>query len=474
MWSSTQAVVRLIRVGEMDVADGLPPPDRWRAMLAVSLAVAMSVLVTSLANIALPTIARDMHATPAASIWVVNAYQLAVTVTLLPFSSMGDIYGHRRVYVCGLAMYTAASLICATAPSLPVLVLGRVLQGFGGAGIMSVNGALVRFIYPRDLLGRGIGLNALVVAGSSAAGPSVAAAIMSIASWPWLFALQVPGGALALLLSLRFLPRTPRIGHPFDPISAVLNAVTLGLFILGLDGIGRGQGAISVLVQLSVSLFIGWFFVHRQLSLAAPMLPVDLFRRPVFALSVATAICAHAAQLVAFIALPFYFQYVSGLSPIQIGVLITPWPAALVIMAPIAGRLADRHSAGLLGGLGLAVMTLGLLLVLFMPHHPSQLNVAWRLAVCGFGFGFFQSPNNRLMIASAPRDRAGAGSGMLSTSRLVGQTTGSALVSLIFGVTHGGGDALELGTRLAIAMAASFAGIAMVLSMLRVRQPQLV
>jgi DHA2 family multidrug resistance protein-like MFS transporter len=456
----------------MEVADGLPPPDRRRAMLAVSLAVAMSVLVTSLANIALPTIAHDMHATPAASIWVVNAYQLAVTVTLLPFSSIGDIYGHRRVYVCGLAIYTAASLICAMAPSLPVLVLGRVLQGFGGAGIMSVNGALVRFIYPRDSLGRGIGLNALVVAGSSAAGPSVAAAIMSVASWPWLFALQVPGGALALLLSLRFLPRTPRIGHPFDPLSAVLNAITLGLFILGLDGIGRGQGTITVLVQLSVSILIGWFFVHRQFSLAAPMLPVDLFRRPIFALSVATAICAHAAQLIAFVALPFYFQYVSGLSPIQIGVLITPWPAALVVMAPIAGRLADRHSAGMLGGLGLAVMTLGLLLVLSMPHQPSQANVAWRLAVCGVGFGFFQSPNNRLMIASAPRDRAGAGSGMLSTSRLVGQTTGSALVSLVFGITHGGSEGLELGTRLAIAMAASFAGIAMVLSMLRVREPQ--
>jgi DHA2 family multidrug resistance protein-like MFS transporter len=456
----------------MEVADGLPPPDRRRAMLAVSLAVAMSVLVTSLANIALPTIAHDMHATPAASIWVVNAYQLAVTVTLLPFSSIGDIYGHRRVYVCGLAMYTAASLICAMAPSLPVLVLGRVLQGFGGAGIMSVNGALVRFIYPRDSLGRGIGLNALVVAGSSAAGPSVAAAIMSVASWPWLFALQVPGGALALLLSLRFLPRTPRIGHPFDPLSAVLNAITLGLFILGLDGIGRGQGTITVLVQLSVSILIGWFFVHRQFSLAAPMLPVDLFRRPIFALSVATAICAHAAQLIAFVALPFYFQYVSGLSPIQIGVLITPWPAALVVMAPIAGRLADRHSAGMLGGLGLAVMTLGLLLVLSMPHQPSQPNVAWRLAVCGVGFGFFQSPNNRLMIASAPRDRAGAGSGMLSTSRLVGQTTGSALVSLVFGITHGGSEGLELGTRLAIVMAASFAAIAMVLSMLRVREPQ--
>jgi DHA2 family multidrug resistance protein-like MFS transporter len=295
---------------------------------------------------------------------------------------------------------------------------------------------------------------------------------MSVLSWPWLFALQVPAGLLALLLAGCFLPQTPRTGQPFDPLSAVMNAVTFGLFITALDGIGHGQGLARVLVEFSVSIVVGWFFVQRQYALAAPMLPVDLFRRPVFALSVATAICAHAAQLIAFVALPFYFQYVSGLSPIEIGVLITPWPAALVIMAPIAGRLADRHSAGLLGGFGLAVMTLGLLLVLFMPEPPTRLDVAWRLAVCGIGFGFFQSPNNRLMIASAPRDRAGAGSGMLSTSRLLGQTTGSALVALVFGLTHGGPHAFELGTKLAIGMSAAFAGVAMMLSLLRVSQPQ--
>jgi MFS transporter, DHA2 family, multidrug resistance protein len=465
--------MRWVRASDLEITDGLPPRERWRAMLAVAIAIAMSVLVTSIANIALPTIAHDLGATPAASIWVVNAYQLAVTVTLLPFASMGDIYGHRRIYIWGLVVYTAASLVCALAPSLPVLVIGRVVQGFGGAGIMSVNGALVRFIYPREALGRGIGFNALVVAGSSAAGPSVAAAIMSVLSWPWLFALQVPAGVLALLLAYCFLPRTPRTGHPFDPLSAVLNAVTFGLFITALDGVGRGQGAYTVLVEFAVSIVVGWFFVHRQYTLAAPMLPVDLFRRPVFALSVATAICAHAAQLIAFVTLPFYFQYVGGMSPIEIGVVITPWPAALVIMAPIAGRLADRHSAGLLGGFGLAVMTLGLLLVLFMPEPPTRIDIAWRLAVCGIGFGFFQSPNNRLMIASAPRDRAGAGSGMLSTSRLLGQTTGSALVALVLGLTHGGPGGVVLGTKLAIGMAAAFAAIAMLLSSLRVRQPQM-
>jgi len=352
---------------ETTLHDGLPPNTRWVAMLALSISISMSVLVGSIANVALPTIARDLGVTPADSIWVVNAYQLAVTVSLMPLASLGDVYGHRRVYCLGVALYTAASLFCAIAPSLPVLVGARVLQGLGGAGIMSVNGALVRFIFPRSALGRGIGYNSLVVAASSAAGPSIAAAIMSVASWPWLFAVQVPLGVVALLLSLRFLPRSPITGHRFDPLSAVLNAFTLGLFISGLDGVGRGAGTALAWVEMAVGAAFGVVFVRRQLGLRAPMLPVDLFRRPVFALSVAGASCAHAAQMTVMIALPFYFQYVHGMTPIEIGVLITPWPAVLVIVAPLAGRLSDRYPAGLLGGCGLSVMTIGLLLLLFMP-----------------------------------------------------------------------------------------------------------
>ena len=454
---------------QTEVGDGLPPSTRWVAMVAVGIAVAMSVLVGSIANVALPTIAADMQVTPAESIWVVNAYQLAVTVTLLPFASLGDVYGHRRVYCWGLVLYTGASLACAIAPSLPVLVVARVIQGFGGAGIMSVNGALIRFIFPRAQLGRGVGYNVLIVATSSAAGPSVAAAIMAVSSWPWLFAIQVPFGLFALVLSLRFLPHSPLAGHSFDPLSALLNAITFGFFITGLDGIARGQSVALVAAELAVAITVGIVFVRRQRGLRAPMLPVDLFRRPVFALSCATATCAHGAQMIALVTLPFYFQYVNGMSPIEIGVLITPWPAVLVVIAPIAGRLADRYPAGLLGGLGLAVMTCGLLLVLTMPADVSALGVAWRLMMCGIGFGFFQAPNNRLLIGSAPPDRAGAGSGMLSTSRLVGQTTGSALVAVAFGLTHDFVGAVVLGTQISIGMAAGFAGLAMVLSWLRLR-----
>jgi DHA2 family multidrug resistance protein-like MFS transporter len=452
---------RMAQTDAHTIPDGLPTSTRWVAMLTVAISVGMTVLVGGVANVALPTIAHDLNATPAESIWVVNAYQLAVTVTLLPFASLGDIYGHRRVYCWGVVLFTIASLACAIAPNMTLLVVARVFQGFGGAGIMAVNGALIRFIFPRAQLGRGVGFNGLVVTGCSAAGPSVAAALTS---WPWLFYIQVPLGIVSLALSVRFLPRTPLAGAPFDPPSALLNALTFGLFITAVDGVGRGQSSLLIGLEFVACVAIGYIFVRRQTGLKAPMLPVDLFALPVFALSSATAVCAHCAQVMAMVALPFYFQYVGGLTPVEIGVLITPWPVMLVIMAPISGRLADRYNTGMLGGIGMAIMMTGLLLVLFMPLPMDKLDVAWRLAVCGLGFGCFQTPNNRLLIGSAPPNRAGAGSGVLSTSRLLGQTTGSALVALIFGLTAG---SVGLGTQASIAVAAGFAGVATVLSSLR-------
>ncbi len=451
------------------VTDGLPPDRRLLAMLSLGVAVCMAVLDGSIANVALPTIARQMHASPGESIWVINAYQLTVTISLLPLASLGDVHGHRRIFCWGLLLYTMASIGCALATTLPELVAGRVMQGFGGAGIMSVNGALIRFIFPKAQLGRGIGYNVLVVATSSAAGPSVAAAIMAVSNWPWLFAIQVPFGIVSLLMSVRFLPASPLTSHRFDLLSAVMNAVTLGLFIIGLDGIGHGERLPLVLLELAGSLVMGFIFVRRQLTLRPPMLPVDLLmQRPIFALSAATAVCSHAAQIIALVVLPFYFQYAGGLSPFDIGLQMTPWPAAVVVVAPIAGRLADRYSAGMLGGLGLAVMLSGLVLVMIMPPGASWSDVAWRLALCGAGFGLFQSPNNRLLIGSAPPERAGAGSGMLSTSRLVGQTTGSALVAVVLGLTHGQSDAIVHATHIALGMAAASAALAMALSWLRV------
>lgn len=453
----------------MDETDGLPLPARRRAILTISIAIGISVLSTAIANIALPTMAQELHATPSESVWVVNAYQLAVTVTLLPFAALGDIYGYRKVYFWGVAMFTAASLACGMADTLPLLIVARVFQGLGAAGIMSVNTALVRFIFPRAHLGRGVAMTALVVATSSAAGPSIAAGILAVASWHWLFTFNVPLGLLALWLARSSLPDTPRAGHAFDYPSAVLNALTFGLLLVGLDGVGHGHDKWLVGGELAAGAVACVVFIRRQQTLPAPMLPLDLFRVPVFALSVGTSVCSYAAQTIAQLALPFYFQMAGGMSQTQIGLLITPWPAVVVFIAPLAGRLSDRYPAGLLGGMGLAVLTLGLLLALALPPDAPYPDVVWRMMVCGIGFGFFQSPNNRALIAGAPRHRSGAASGVVSTARLTGQTIGGVTVALVFALTHGD---IPHGVAIALTAGATFSGAACLISFLRLTQVQ--
>lgn len=456
----------------MEIADGLPPAERRRAMATVSIAICISVLATAIASIALPAIAVDLQVSPAMSIWVVNAYQLAVTVSLLPLSSLGDIYGYRRVYLWGLAVFCVGSLACGMADTLPLLVAGRVLQGFGAAGIMSVNTALVRYIYPRAQLGRGVGFTALIVATSSAAGPSLAAGILAVASWQWLFIFNVPFAVLALVLAMRVLPATPRSGHRFDLASALLNALSFGLIFIGIDGFGHGRGILVSLAVLALGIGSAIVFVRRQLSLAAPMLPVDLFRIPLFALSVITSICSYVCQTLAYLALPFYFQYVGGQSQTDTGLLMTPWPAIVILIAPIAGRLSDRYPAGLLGGCGLAVLTVGMLLLSGVPADAHWIDVTWRMLICGFGFGFYQSPNNRALISSAPRERSGAGSGMLSTARLTGQTIGGLIVALLLALNGSGVEDVARGATQALLIGAGFAGTGMVVSFLRLRERQ--
>ncbi|HMA89581.1 MAG TPA: MFS transporter [Burkholderiales bacterium] len=442
--------------------DGLPSPQRQWAMLAIGLAIAMAVLDGAIANVALPTIARDLRATPADSVWVVNAYQLVITILLLPLASLGEITGYRRIYRIGLAVFTLASLGCALSASLGLLTLARVVQGVGAAGVMSVNAALVRYIYPRRMLGRGIGIVALVVAVSAAVGPTVAAAILSVASWPWLFAVNVPTG-VATMLAARALPRTPRSGGRFDYLSALLNALFFGLLILAVDGLGHGGRAPYVALAFGGAAVAGVALVVRQLPQPAPLLPVDLLRIRLFALSIATSVCSFAAQMLAYVAIPFYFQDALGRGAVATGLLMTPWPAASAFTAPLAGRLADRYSAGALGALGLGLFAAGLALLALLPAAPSDADIVWRMALCGAGFGLFQSPNNRAILSSAPRERSGGASGMLGTARLLGQTSGAALVALMFGVFHAHATIVALGTASGISLvAAAVSGTRMV------------
>ena len=448
----------------MDTADGLPTPERYWAVAALWLALAMAVLDASIANVALPTIARDLHAAPSDAVWVINAYQLAIVVTLLPLAALGEIIEYRRVFVGGMVVFTCASLGCALAHNLGELTAARCLQGFGAAGIMSVNGALVRYIFPSRLLGQGVGLNAMVVSVISVIAPTVASMILSVATWPWLFAVNIPIGVAAVLLSRVTLPESLRSERPLDWIAAGLNVVAFGGVIVGVDLLTRSQGVAAMgAVALAAGALAWVLLIRRSLGQTRPLAPVDLLKDRLFSLSVVTSVSSFTAQMAAFVALPFFLQASLHRTQVQTGLLITPWPAAVAIAAPVAGRLADRYPAAILGGFGLAAMAAGLGLLALLPTTAGDWEIGWRMALCGLGFGFFQAPNNRILLSSAPKARSGAAGGMLATSRLTGQTLGATLVAVLF-------HASSQGAKLALVMAAAFAAAGAAASLTRLEK----
>lgn len=418
----------------------------------------MSVLDSTIVNVALPSLARDFHSSNAASVWVINAYQVAILIALLPLASLGEIVGYRRIYQTGLGIFTLASLGCALAPSLTLLCIARVVQGLGAAGIMSVNPALIRFTYPSRMLGRGIGINAFVVATAGAIGPTIAAAILSIAHWRWLFAVNVPIGMLTIAIALYSLPENQRSSRALNYAGAVLQVMAFGLFLSGLQSLARNSVTPTTLAEIVGGCVLGVLLVRHEIDRPNPLIPFDLLRQRVFSLSVATSVGSFMAQAAGLVALPFEIQRL-GHSAAATGLLMTPWPVGVALAAPIAGRLADRYPAGILASAGLLTMGTGLALLAVFPGNSGPTDFIWRMALCGLGFGFFQTPNNRSLLGSAPAKRSGAAGGMLATARLLGQTLGAAGVAIAFRAASERGSNLALWAGAGIALAAAVVSV---------------
>jgi len=314
-----------------------------------------------------------------------------------------------------------------------------------------VSGALVRFTYPHRYLGRAVAINAVVVATAAALGPTIASAVLAVAHWRWLFGINAPIGILAIVIALFALPDTERAQRPLNLTGAALYAGALGLLLSGLQSLAHHAAAALALAQMAGGGLLGWLLARHERPRAAPIVPFDLLRVRVFALSLATSVCSFIAQMAALVALPFEIQRL-GHSAVETGLFMTPWPLALALSSPFAGRLADRYPAGALGGLGLLALASGLTLLAFFPADGSAAGFVWRMALCGLGFGFFQAPNNRTLMASAPRARSGAAGGMLSAARLLGQTIGAAAVAILFRASGAAGSNLALGAAAVLAL----------------------
>jgi DHA2 family multidrug resistance protein-like MFS transporter len=423
--------------------EGLPKPRRYLAVAAISAGTALTIIDGGIATVALPTIARDLRVDSSAVVTVVTVYQLILTMALLPFSGLGDRIGLKTMYQYGQLLFTVATLLCFFAKSLPFLLVVRAAQALGAAAALSVSSALIRSTYPADQLGRGLGINSVVVSSSAALAPTLGGLILAIAPWPWVFASAVPFAVLSLAFG-RALPDPAPREEPFDVLGAVLCAAMFGLIIGGAETAVHGSSPVISAAIVLTGMLIGYHFVRRERGETKPILPIDLLARPVLALSAIGAYTAFIASMTLLLSTPFRLTHAYGFTAAEVGAAIAPWPVTNMIVAPLAGGLSDRYPAGLLGGIGMSISITALLLIAFMPADPSWFDIAWRMALCGAGFGTFLPPNARLIIGSAPRERAAAAGGLVSTVRLVGQTTGATLVAALLAAGIGAGMAPPL------------------------------
>ena len=434
------------------------------AIASILIALALVVLDASIVNVALPTLSRSLQITAAASVLVVTAYQMALVMVLLPCAALGESLGYRRVFLGGVALFTLASGLCAAAPTLSWLVAARFIQGLGAAAVMALGVALLRTVVPSHKLSVAIGWNAMVVALTSAAGPTIGALVLSLASWPWLFAVNLPVGMLVLAAALA-IPNERGSGSALDWWSIALNMTAFGLLVVGAESLHRFPDLAGLLLVGGVLTLI--VMVRREVPKARPLVPFDLLVNSSFRLSVIASVCCFSGQAAGLIALPFYLQHSLGLSPFEAGLYITPWPLTAAIAAWLAGRFARPGATAWLCAVGCACVSAGLGAAGAWPLAGTPAGIVPIIMLCGLGFGLFQVTNNRNMFLSAPFERSGAAGGLQSLARLTGQTAGVVFATLLFGALP-----LQTAPRMCLAMGAILTLTAGLISTLHPKSPR--
>lgn len=426
--------------------DSTVPKNRLNLMgiMAVSLSTMIAMLDSTIANVALPVIASDFKVTPSESILIVNAYQFAVVAFLLPLAALGKTVGNKRIFEAGVLFFALSSLGCASSESLGELTLFRIIQGAGAAAILSVNAALIKEIYPARLLGRGLSINVMIVSVSAAAGPSIAAAILSVTSWNWLFTINGPIAVVSLLLSIFFLKKRPLPEVHFDAVGALLTFAVAMSFSLCILGLTRDLPLLATISFDAVILLLIGLYQNQKSKADAALIPVRLFRNRTLSLSLIMSTLSYSTQLLAYVSLPFYFHNVLHRGVAETGLLLTAWPLATTVTSLIAGELLRKMNCHLIASSGLGLLLAGMVLMSVLPVEPTNTDIIWRVAICGAGFGLFQSPNNFLIMTSVTDKDASVVSGLLGSSRLTGQIIGSALVAVFFNVGLGHTQILSL------------------------------
>ncbi|GAC1304562.1 MAG: MFS transporter [Ktedonobacteraceae bacterium] len=422
---------------------------KWAVLAIVAVGVFMATLDTSIVNISLPTIARSFGVPLSGAIeWVIIAYLVVIAGVLLTTGRLADMIGHKPIWAAGLIIFTVGSLNCGFAPSLLLLIAARGLQGLGGALIMAISPAMLTQAFPASERGRALGLNAVVVALGVSTGPTLGGIITAHLSWRWIFFVNIPIGVIGVLATLYVLTERMRWGRgKFDPLGALLLAVGLVALTLGLS-FGQEWGWSSpqliVTLLLGIIALVALYSVEKRVS--DPIIDLSLLHQRVFLSANLSLILSFLALFAVSFMLPFYLEELHGFSTEQAGLLLTPLPLTIAILAPFSGSLADRIGTRWLAAGGLTLACIGLVLISQLNAQSSVWDIIWRLVLIGAGQAMFQSPNNSALMGAAPKAQQGSAAGFLATGRVVGQSVSVALAGAIFASLGGAAAGRALAT----------------------------
>jgi EmrB/QacA subfamily drug resistance transporter len=408
---------------------------KWWVLLAVGVGSFMGSLDASAVNIILPTLHRELGGSVATIEWVVTIYLLVVCGLLLTVGRLGDLHGHKRLYILGFAIFTLGSAICGLAWSVSSLVAARVVQGIGAAILFSCSPAILTGNFPASERGQALGLQAIMVYMGSMAGPMLGGWLTDHVSWRAVFYVNVPVGLMASFLCIKFIPvdEPKEQKEGFDIAGAILFMAAFTSLLLGLNqGYERGWTSPSIECTMTAAAVLMILFVLLESRLTHPLVDLSLFRRTQFSMSVTSAVLNYIAVFTILFLMPFYLIQGRGLSASQAGLLMTIQPAVMTISAPLSGILSDRIGTRRPATLGMALLCAGLYLLSRLNPESSMTYVGVSMGLAGLGTGIFVAPNNSALMGAAPKHRQGLAAGVLATARNAGMVLGIGIAGAIF------------------------------------------
>jgi EmrB/QacA subfamily drug resistance transporter len=449
------------------------------ALAGLALSMLLSSLGTSIANVALPTLARAFAASFQEVQWVVLAYLLAVTILIVSVGRLGDITGRRRLLLAGILLFTVASVLCGVAPTLPLLIAARAVQGLGAAIMMALTLAFVGETVPKDKTGSAMGLLGTMSAIGTALGPSLGGVLIAGFGWPAIFFVNVPLGILTLFLAYRYLPADRRETQAdrtgFDHAGTLLLALTLAAYALAMtaphpDG-RAGFGLLNAGLLLAAVAGAG-FFVLAETRAASPLIRLAMFRNPVLGAGFAMSALVTTVVMATLVVGPFYLSGALHLDAARVGLVMSSGPIVAALTGVPAGRFTDRFGAQRMSIVGLIGMTVGAAILPMLPTSFGVPGYIAPLVLITAGYALFQAANNTAVMTNSQPDQRGVISGMLNLSRNLGLITGASLMGAVFalgsattGIMTAPPEAVAAGMRITFAVAAAMILVALTIAL---------